>query len=348
MKLRDIAEKLGCQLVGDGEMAIGRVAAIDDAEPGDLTFVANRKYLSRIRHTRASAIILAPDAPEVAIPSLRTPSPYLAFARAIELFYRPPVLAPGIHPTAVVASDALIGPGASIGPYVVVETGCVIGRNAVLHPHVVLYPHVTLGDDVVLHAHVTVREHCRLGSRVIVQNGSVIGGDGFGFAPADDGTYYKIVQSGCVVLEDDVEIGACTTIDRAAVGATVIRRGAKLDNLVQVGHGAEIGEDTVIAAQSGLAGSTRLGRRVKVGGQVGFAGHLTVGDDAIFTAKSATSHDIEPGAVISGSPGMENAVWLRSVALFPRLSEILKRVRALERGGETRRRRPPGDDDTDR
>jgi UDP-3-O-[3-hydroxymyristoyl] glucosamine N-acyltransferase len=248
----------------------------------------------------------------------------------------------------MIAADARIGPGASIGSYCVVGAGCVLGRNVVLHPHVVLYPHVVLGDSVVLLAHVVVREHCRLGNRVVVQNGAVIGADGFGFAPVGDGSYHKIVQSGRVVLEDDVEIGANTTIDRAAVGETVVRRGAKLDNLVQVGHGSEVGENSVIAAQAGLAGSTRLGRGVKVGGQAGFAGHLSVGDGAVFMAQSATSHDVEPGKVISGSPGFDNAAWLRAVTAFPRLPEMLKRLRELEREVErlkqvVRKFGPPSD-----
>jgi UDP-3-O-[3-hydroxymyristoyl] glucosamine N-acyltransferase len=331
MKLAEVATALGCALEGPGDVDIRGVAGIDEAGPGDLTFVANRKYLSRIRGTRATAIILGTDAPAAAIPSLRTPNPYLAFARAIELFYTPPQPPPGVHPTAVIAPDVRLGADSRIGPYAVVGPGCRLGDRVVLHPHVVLYPGVSLGDDVELHAHVVVREHCRLGNRVIVQNSAVIGGDGFGFAPIGDGTYHKIVQSGWVVLEDDVEIGANTTIDRAAVGATVVRRGAKLDNLVQVGHGCEIGDNTVIAAQAGLAGSTRLGRDVKVGGQVGFAGHLVVGDGAMFIAQSATSHDIEPGRVIAGSPGFDNALWLRAVTAFPRLPELLRRVRELER-----------------
>jgi UDP-3-O-[3-hydroxymyristoyl] glucosamine N-acyltransferase len=331
MKLGEIASRLGCELSGDGNVEIERVCGIDSAGTGDLTFVANPRYTSRLRTTRASAVILDSKAPAIPIPTLRTSNPYLAFARAIELFYQPPAPPPGIHPTAVISSQARVGADASIGPYCVVGPECVLGARVVLHPHVVLYPDVTLGDAVVLHAHVVVREHCRIGNRVVVQNGAVVGGDGFGFAPVEDGTYYKIVQSGRVVLEDDVEIGANTTVDRAAVGDTVIRRGAKLDNLVQVGHGSEVGEDTVIAAQAGLAGSTHLGKGVKVGGQAGFAGHLTVGDRAVFIAQSATSHDVEAGRVIGGSPGFDSALWLRAATAFPRLPDLLRRVRELER-----------------
>ncbi len=331
MKLSQIARKIGCRMTGDEDAEIVRVAGIDEAGPGDLTFVSNRKYISHIPNTRASAIILSEDIPPVEIPSLRTEDPYLAFARALELFYVsfPPV--PGIHATAVVGEEVEIGENASIGAYAVIGKGCRIGKGVTIHPHVVLYPGVSIGDAVVLHSMVVVREHCQIGNRVILQNGVVVGGDGFGFAPTQDGTFYKICQTGRVVIEDDVEIGANTTIDRAAVGDTVIRRGAKIDNLVQIGHGAQVGEHSVLAAQVGLAGSTRLGNGVWVGGQAGFAGHLEVGDKAIITAQSGTSHDISPGAMVSGSPAFENAMWLRAVAAFPKLPNLVRKVRDLER-----------------
>jgi UDP-3-O-[3-hydroxymyristoyl] glucosamine N-acyltransferase len=331
MRLSEIAKKLACELRGQGDIEITRVAGIEEAGPGDLTFVSNRKYVKHIKTTRASAIILGFDIPDLPIPSLRATNPYLAFARALELFYQPLRSEPGIHPTAVIAADASIGPGASIGPYVVISCGCAIGRSVTIHPHAVLYPGVVLGDDVVLHAHVVVRENCRLGDRVVVQNGSVVGSDGFGFAPQEDGAYYKIPQSGAVIVEDDVEIGAGATIDRAAVGNTRIRRGAKLDNLVQVGHGSEVGENSVLAAQTGLAGSTRIGKKVMAAGQVGFAGHLNVGDGAVFTAQTGVPHDVPAGAVMSGYPAMANVNWRRSVAVFAQLPEILKRLRELER-----------------
>lgn len=331
MKLSEIAGRLNCRLAGDGDVEIVRIAGIDEAGQGDLTFVSNRKYISHIKNTRASAIILGEDIPPVDIPSLRTDDPYLAFARALELFFVPREPDPGIHPTAVIAEDAKIGAGARIGAYAVVGSGCTIGERVTIHPHVVLYPEVSVGHDCVFHSFVTVREDCVVGDRVILQNGVVIGGDGFGFAPTKEGTFYKICQTGRVLIEDDVEIGANTTVDRAAVGDTVIRRGTKLDNLVQVGHGAQIGEDCVLAAQVGVAGSTRIGRRVMVGGQVGFAGHLEVGDGAIITAQSGTSHDIPAGEVVSGSPAFENAAWLRSTAIFPKLPQLMRRIRDLEK-----------------
>jgi len=335
MKLSEIALKINCRMIGDEDVEIVRVAGIDDAGPGDLTFVSNRKYVRHIKNTRASAIILGEDIPPVQIPSLRTEDPYLAFARALELFYVPLLPDSGIHPTAVVSEGVEIAPDASIGAHSVIGEGCRIGRGVVLYSHVVLYPHVSIGDQSILHSFVTIREHCQIGNRVILQNGVVIGSDGFGFAPTKDGAFYKICQTGRVVIEDDVEIGANATIDRAAVGETIVRQGAKLDNLVQIGHGAQVGENSVLAAQAGLAGSTRLGRGVWVGGQVGFAGHLEVGDKAIITAQSGTSHDIPPGAVVSGSPAFENSAWLRSTAAFSKLPILVKKVRELE--GEIQR-----------
>ncbi|MBM3790226.1 MAG: UDP-3-O-(3-hydroxymyristoyl)glucosamine N-acyltransferase [Acidobacteria bacterium] len=331
MKISDIARKLGCELRTREDVEILRVTGIEEAGPGDLTFVSNRKYVRHIKTTCASAIILGYDMPEVSVPSLRTANPYLAFARALELFYRPLAPAEGIHPTALIAPDARMGVRPSIGAYAVIESGCVIGDRCTIYPHVVLYAGVVVGDDACLHSHVVIRERCRIGDRVVIQNHSVVGSDGFGFAPQDDGTYYKIPQSGAVIVEDDVDIGAGAAIDRAAVGNTRIRRGAKIDNMVQIGHGSEVGEDAVLAAQVGLAGSTRIGRRVQAAGQVGFAGHLTVGEGAVITAQSGVPHDIPAGAVMSGYPAMENPAWRRSVTLFGHLPELMKRVRDLEK-----------------
>jgi len=331
MKLSEIARRIDCRMIGNQDVEIARVAGIDEACPGDLTFVSNRKYIRHIKSTQASAIILGEDIPPVSIPSLRTADPYLAFAHALEIFFVPPCPDRGIHPTASVAEDVTTGSDVSIGAYAVVGKGCRIGSGVAIYPHVVLYPGVSIGDNSVVHAHVIIREGCVIGNRVVLQNGVVIGSDGFGFAPTKDGSFYKICQTGRVIIEDDVEVGANTTIDRAAVGDTLIRHGAKLDNLVQIGHGAQVGPDCVLAAQVGLAGSTRLGRGVWVGGQAGFAGHLEVGDKAIITAQSGTSHDIPPGTVMSGSPAFENAAWLRSTAAFSRLPQLVHRIRDLEK-----------------
>jgi UDP-3-O-[3-hydroxymyristoyl] glucosamine N-acyltransferase len=334
MKLSEIAQILNCRVemaANAADVEIVRIAGIEEAGPGDLTFVSNRKYLRHIKNTRAEAIILAEDVPPVRIPSLRTPDPYLAFARALEIFYEPLEQERGIHPTAVLEEGVEIGPNVSIGAYCTVGKDCRIGADVTIFPHVVLYPGVQIGDKAVIHSGVTVREYCRIGNRVILQNGAVIGSDGLGFVPTADGIFYKIVQTGRVVIEDDVEVGANTTVDRAAVGDTVIRRGAKLDNLVQIGHGSQVGPHSVLAAQVGLAGSTRLGQGVWVGGQAGFAGHLSVGDKAVITAQSGTSHDVSPGAVVSGSPAFDNGSWLRSVAVFSKLPDLSRRIRGLEK-----------------
>jgi UDP-3-O-[3-hydroxymyristoyl] glucosamine N-acyltransferase len=331
MKLSEIARRIGCRMEATGDVEITRVAGIEEAGPEDLTFVSNRKYVRYIKTTQAGAIILGEEIPHVQIPSLRTDDPYLAFAQALEIFHVPFRQAPGIHPTAVMGENVEIGPDASIGAYAVIGNDCRLGSGVTIFPHTVLYPGVRIGNDVLIHSCVTIREYCELGNRVILQNGVVIGSDGLGFVPTKDGSFYKILQTGRVIIEDDVEIGANTTVDRAAVGDTVIRKGAKLDNLVQIGHGAQVGEDSILAAQAGLAGSTRLGRGVWVGGQAGFAGHLDVGDNAVITAQSGTSHDIPPKAVVSGSPAFDNQTWLRAVAVFPRLPALSRKIRTLEK-----------------
>jgi UDP-3-O-[3-hydroxymyristoyl] glucosamine N-acyltransferase len=258
---------------------------------------------------------------------LRSKNPYLDFARALEIFYQPPKYAPGIHPTAVVHSSAKIGTNAHIGPYVVISEDVVIGDNAVLLAHVVIYRGVKIGNSFLAHSHAIVREFCRIGDNVVLQNGVVVGGDGFGFATDNKGHWHKIVQSGPTVIEDDVEIQANACIDRASVGETRIARGTKIDNLVQVGHGSSVGEDTLLCAQVGLAGSTDVGNKVILAGQVGVAGHCTIGDGAIATAQSGIPNDVPAGAVVSGYPAIDNKLWLRCVAVFNRLPEIAKLLR---------------------
>jgi UDP-3-O-[3-hydroxymyristoyl] glucosamine N-acyltransferase len=309
---------------------VQRVSGIEEAGPGDLTFVANPKYVGRLETTRASAVILSPDL-ETPLPSLLSANPYLSFAQAVALLHPQPAPTPGVHPPAVVDRSAALGEGVHVGALAVVGPRVRVGARTVLHPHVVLYADVEVGDDCLLHSGVQVRERCRLGHRVIVQNGAVLGGDGFGFAKDAQGRYQKIPQVGIVVVEDDVEIGALTAVDRAALGETRIGRGTKIDNLVQVGHSVTIGRDTVVAGQVGIAGSTRIGERVILAGQVGIVGHLTVGDGAIVTAQTGIGSTVSPGAVVSGSPAIENRVWLRATAAFAKLPELLKRVRALER-----------------
>ena len=330
MKLKDIAAKLGARLEpADAEGEISGVAPIESAAPGTITFIANPKYAVAARTTRASAIIVDENFPAARRPLLRTRNPHFAYARAAELFFHPPKYAPGIHPTAVIDPSAQIGAGASIGPYVVVDRDVTIGENCTLLPHVVIYRGVTIRDNFFAHAQVCVREFCRIGNNVLLHNGVVIGSDGFGFAKDDQGNWYKVPQSGTVVIEDNVEIQANSCIDRGSMGETRIGRNTKIDNLTQVGHNCVIGENSLLCAQAGLAGSTEVGRNVILAGQVGVAGHCKIGDGVVITAQSGTHGDIPAASVISGFPGIDNKQWLRSVAVFNRLPELARTVREL-------------------
>lgn len=331
MKLSYIAEQLGCELRGDGNLEIRGLAGIEEAQPGDLTFISNPKYVAKVKTTAASAVIVSTDFQEIPAATLRTANPYLAFAHAIELFYEAPSPPSGIDSAARIAPTAKIGPNASIAPYAVIEDGVEIGSNCVLYPFVHIGRGVRIGDNFKAYAHVSVREFCRIGNNVILQDGAKIGTDGYGYARQDDGSWYKIVQSGIVILEDDVEFGANATIDRATIGETRVRRGAKIDNLVQIGHACQVGENSLLCAQVGLAGSTKVGRNVILAGQVGAAGHLEIGEGTTVTAQTGIPNSLEPGKVYSGYPAIENKVWLKSSAVFKRLPELLKRIEALEK-----------------
>ena len=331
MKLREIAAALGCGLEGDGEIEITGVAGMEHAAPGQLTFLANPKYGPKVKSSKASAILVTETIPNLPMASLVSENPYLDFARALALFYQPPKPAPGIHPLAFVAPTAVIGENCSIGPFAAVGERVRIGRNAVLHPHVVIYEGAEIGDDFLAHSHAAVREFCRIGHRVILQNSVVVGGDGFGFAKRSDGTHFKIVQSGVTVIEDDVEVQGLTSVDRATVGETRVKRGAKIDSLVQVGHACVVGEDNIICAQTGLAGSTVLEKDVLLAGQVGSSGHLTVHAGAIVYAQSGIGGDVPPGARISGSPAFAANEWLRAITAFPKLPDLLKTLRELKK-----------------
>ena len=336
MKLSEIATRLGCRLLGDGEIEITGVAGVEDAAPGQITFLSNPRYGKQAVESSASAIIVGAELEGFVGAQLVSENAYLDFARALELFYQAPRPAPGVHPTAVVAETAEVGEGASIGAYAVIGERVRIGRNAIIHPHVTIYEGARIGDDVTLHSHVAVREFCSVGDRCVLQNGALIGTDGYGFARRADGSHHKIPQAGVVVLEDDVEVQAGSCIDRAAVGETRIRRGAKLDNLVQIGHAVEIGEDAIICSQVGIAGSTTIGNRCILAGQVGVINHLTIGDNVLITAKTGVGHDVPDNSKISGSPAIDNRQWLRCTAVYNRLPELDRTVKKLARkvGGE--------------
>ncbi len=330
MKLSEIARKIGARLEG-ADIEVTGIAPLAEARPDQLSFLANPVYTPQLQTTRAGAIILSPECGPLDRPTLRHENPYLAFARALELFYRPPLPPPGIHPTAVIHPSTRLGRNVSVGAYTIIAEACVIGDEVIIHGHCTIYPHVTIGRQSILHSHCVVREYCRLGERVILQNGACIGSDGFGYAKQPDGRWYKIVQAGRVVIEDDVEIGAHATIDRAAIGETRIRSGTKIDNLVQIGHGCSVDADSLLCAQVGLAGSTKVGKRVILAGQVGAAGHLTIGDDVVATAQSGIPHSIPAGETVSGYPAIRNRDWLKASALFRRLPELAQRLRRLER-----------------
>ena len=338
MKLSQISEILGTTLdnVSPGTEITG-VAGIEHAGPGQITFVANAKYTAAAKTTKASAVIVAENFPAISTGMLRSKNPYLAWAKAVELFYQPPRYTPGVHPTAAIHPTAKLGKSAHVGPYVVVDQGAEIGDNAVLLAHVVIYRGARIGNNFFAHAHAVVREFCQLGDDVILQNGAIVGSDGFGFAKDNAGRWHKIVQSGPAILEDDVEVQANACIDRASVGETRVHRGARIDNLVQVGHGSSVGENTLLCAQVGLAGSTEVGSNVILAGQVGVAGHCRVGDGTIATAQSGIPNDVPAGSTVSGYPAMDNKLWLRCCAVFPKLPEIAKAVRKLsEKGADSR------------
>ena len=319
MKLRDIADRLECRLEGDGDVDIVRVAAIHKAGPGDLTFVSNPRYLPQLATTRASAVILGrTKGTAVPVPCavLRTDDPYSAFAHAVSLFAPDVSAAAGINALSAVASDAVIGEGASIGPFVSIGAGAAIGAR--------------IGDDCVIHSQAAIRERVVIGDRVTLHNGVVVGSDGYGFARQQDGTHLKIPQHGDVVIEDDVEIGANSTIDRPAIGETRISAGTKIDNLVHIAHGVAVGRRVLLAAQVGIAGSTTIGDDVMMAGQTGVTGHISVGNKAIVGAKSAVLQSVEAGAFVTGSPAFPHADWRKASVVFRHLPSIKKRLEELE------------------
>ena len=328
MKLSEITTALDARLDnGSPDTEITGLNGIDQAGPGELTFVSNPKYAAAARSTKASAVIVAEDFPAIPTAMLRAKNPYLSFAKALELFYKPLPYKPGVHPTAVVDPTAKIGKKAHIGPYVVIGEQVEIGANAVLLAHVVIYRGAKIGNNLFAHAHSVVRENCRLGNNVLLQNGVVIGADGFGFPKTDSGHWHKIPQPAPVVIGDDVEVQANSCIDRASVGETRIGRGVKVDNLVQVGHGSRVGEDALLCAQVGLGGSTEIRDRVILTGQVGVVGHCEVGEGTIVTPQSGVAHDIPAGALVSGAPAVDHRLWLKYSAILPKLPDIARAVR---------------------
>jgi UDP-3-O-[3-hydroxymyristoyl] glucosamine N-acyltransferase len=333
MKLSELARATGARADEKySALEIEGAAGLDEAEAGQVAFLANPRYTPRVQTTRASAVYVGEDVEvereDIAI--LRARDPYLAYTRALRVFHPEGEFEPFVHSSAVIDPSARLGEGVAVGACAVVGRDVVIGDRVRLFPNVTVYEGVHVGEDSIIHSGVALREGTRVGARVRIHDNAVVGSDGFGYAKDEEGRWLKIPQTGRVVIEDDVEIGAGTTVDRASVGETRIARGAKIDNLVQVGHSCTVGEDTLLCAQVGLAGSSRVGRRVILAGQVGVAGHLEIGDDVVLTAKSATSHNVPAGKMLSGIPAFDNREWLRSIAAFRRLGEMQRTLRTLE------------------
>ena len=331
MRLSEVARKLGCALRGDGEAEIRGIATLERARPGELSFLTNPKYNKAARESQASALIVGQDFPPLDVPLLVHPNPYLIFAKAIELFHQQPRTAAQIHPTAWIDETAQIGKEVSIGAYAVIGSQVVIEEGVEIRAHCVIHSRAHVGARTLLHSGVTIREDVVIGKRCIIQNNAVIGSDGFGYAKDDQGQWYKIPQIGKVFIEDDVEVGAGSTIDRAALDETRVQANTKIDNLVQIGHGSIIGKNCLLAAQVGLAGTTNVGNNVILAGQVGAAGHLTIGDGVIAIAQTGIPHSVEPGRTISGSPFVDYKVWLKASAVYGKLPELNKLLRNLER-----------------
>ncbi len=326
--LQELADHLGGQVAGDPSVAITGLGTLDGAEEGQITFLANPKYAAKVASTRASAIVLSPAAEQFGRNCIVVANPHLAFAKLLTLYTTRPRVPKGVM------AGAFVGEGVAMGSEVTIYPGAYIGDNvrigdrATIHHNVTLYEGVVLGDDVTLHSGVSIREGCRIGSRVTIHNGSIIGADGFGYSPDGDG-WFKVPQVGIVIIEDDVEIGANTTIDRAAVETTRIGRGTKIDNLVQVAHNCQIGENCVIVAQAGIAGSVTLGRRVTLGGQAAIADHVTIGEKTMISGQSGVFNNVAAGSILSGTPAIPHQARLKAAAVFPHLPEMRKTLLKL-------------------
>lgn len=329
-KLNQLAELVGGKVQGNADIEITRVAPIDQAQDGDITFVSNPKYLPLLAQCRASAVIAMPGVESQGKSLLVCDNPYLAFAKILTFLQADHKPAYGIMPGASVAPTAEVHPDATICAGAVIGENVKIGARTIVHPGVVVYANVQVGEDCLLHANAVIREGSRIGNRVILQPSAVIGSDGFGFAP--DGTsYYKIPQVGIVVLEDDVEIGSCSCIDRAALGETIIRRGTKLDNLIQIGHNVQVGEDCILVSQCGIAGSSKVGNHCTFGGQAAIAGHLKVGDNVMIGGRGGATNNVESNQVLSGLPLMPHKQWLRATMTLPKLPEMRKEMQSLKK-----------------
>lgn len=328
--LQELADYLGGTVRGDAGLVVNGLAPLEAAGPDKITFLANPKYAAKVAETKAGAVLMAPGGEAYGRNVIELANPYLGFAKLLTLFYTMPHPPLGVLPEAVVGTNVTLGDEISIYPGVVVGNNVTIGDRVVIYPGAVIYDGATIGDDCVIHANAVVRERCRLGKRCKLQPGAVVGSDGFGYAP-DGPSYYPIPQIGIVVLEDDVEIGANATVDRAALEVTLIKRGTKLDNLVMVAHNCQIGEDCMIVSQVGIAGSSKIGNHVTLAGQVGVVGHVTIGDNVIVGAQGGVPGSLAGNAYYSGSPAMPHKEWLRTMGVLPKLPEMRKKLSELEK-----------------
>lgn len=337
-RLDEVAELVRGKLHGDPAVEIGGVSSITEAGPGDITFLADKRYLKLLSSSRASAV-LAASAKGIGRPVIEVSNPYAAFADLLELFHPPAPPSGTVDERAVIDPDVRLGEGVTVCPLAVLGAGVSVGDRAVIHAHAVVGEGCSIGADSVLYPHVTLYPGVSLGERVVVHSGAVLGSDGFGYARMEDGSQRKVPQLGRVVVEDDVEIGAGVTVDRATLGTTVIGRGTKIDNLVHIAHNTTVGADSIIAAQAGLSGSCEVGERVIIAGQVGIVDHVRVGDGAIIIAQSGITADVEPGDIVSGSPSMPHATWRRMSVTLPKLPDMAKTIRSLEKRLEALERR---------
>jgi len=336
INLNELAARVGARLCGDGGVVVSSVAQLTQARAGTLSFLGDSKYRSHLVETKASAVILREaDAEQCPVPALISENPYLTFAEAARILHPQPPVVGGVHPSAVVDPSADIDPTAWIGPLTVVEAGARIGARVFVGPGCILGAGVEIGDDSRLVARVTLCAGTLVGQRAMLQPGSVIGRDGFGFA-RDGERWVRIPQIGRVVLGDDVEVGANSCVDRGAIEDTLVGNGVKLDNHIQIGHNVEIGDNTAMAANTGISGSTRIGRNCTIAGAVGMAGHLEIGDDVHFTGMAMVTRSFtEPGTYSSGIPAMPSGAWRRNVARFRQLDDLARRLKQLEVSLET-------------
>jgi len=331
LSVEELARLLNCPFEGDGKTEIRGVSNLEKAKEGDLVFLSHRKYLSLLERSKASAAIIPAEEQYDRIPVIKSENPHISFVKVVEIFYKPYRPEPGIHPSALVSPSAKIGKDVSIGPFAFIGDEAEIGVKTVIFPFVAIYPWVKIGKETVIHSHVSIREEVKIGNRVIIHNGAVIGSDGFGYLQDKDRSHIKIPQVGTVIIEDDVEVGANTAIDRAALGETIIKKGTKIDNLVQVGHNVEIGPHSILAGQVGISGSTKIGKNVIMGGQVAVADHVNIGDNVMVAGRTGIAKDVPSNSFIAGSPHLDIKEWRKSAMMLPKLYDLGKEIKRLKK-----------------